>query len=255
MEVAFFQGQITKVTLPSTRVVEIRETNAGDDDLLSNISSIRDSSNVPKFLASIITMDHVLNRKPLVEDVLDYHLNDMWYLMLAQRIINRGSELVFKYKCQNPSCKDKPVKEYVENLKEIDGDLSSPTYTPTPDQIFKYPLGLDRERELRTTSGVLFKYEIMTGIHGKKRLDLSDNEQSRNSMLTLRNLKVKVGDEWQTVTNFSAYPSKVMSEVRADVMKNDREFMPIISGACECETPFAQTLWSMPDFFWPGEEI
>ena len=251
----FFSGQTTTVQLPSGRVVDIRETNGADDELLSNLADVKDSTNIVKFLTSIIVKDHTLDRAPQAGEVMNYHLNDKWYLMLKQRILNRGSQLVFNYKCQCDKCKDKPAVEYTEDLTPFDGDLSKVDYQPKDTQIMKYPLGLELVREFRTSSGHLLRYDIMTSIHEKKQLDLTDKEQTRNSILTLRNLKVKNGEEWTTVTNFAFLPSKIVSEVRGDVKKNDPEFMPLVSGECPAGIPFVLSLWGIPDFFWPGEEI
>lgn len=255
MDNLFFSGKTTNITLPSGRQVEIRETNAADDELISNIADIKESTNIIKYLASIIVTDVALGRKPTIEEVYNYHYNDQWYLILVQRIINRGVELTFTYKCPCPACKEKPSQSYTEDLSELDADLSKVDYAPTGNQIMKYPLGIKLEHEFRTSSGHLFKFHIMTGIHNKKRLDLTEGEQTRNSMLTLRNLKIKDGEEWKTVTSFSFLPSKVASELRAEVIRVDPEWHPIITGECPAKTPFAMSLWSMPDFFWPGEEI
>lgn len=254
-EVMFFTGQTTTVHLPSGRVVDIRETNGADDELLSNLYDVKDSMNIVKFLTSIIVLDHNLGRAPLASEVLNYHLNDKWYLMLKQRLINRGVELVFAYKCPCDKCKDKPKAEYTEDLAPLDGDLKNPSYKPSATQVMRYPLGIELHREFRTSSGHLFKYDIMTTVHEKRQLDLTDKEQTRNSIMTLRNLKVKNGEEWLTVTSFAPFSSKVVSEIRADIKKHDPEFMPLINGECPAEVPFTISLWGIPDFFWPGEEI
>jgi hypothetical protein len=120
----------------------------------------------------------------------------------------------------------------------------------------KYPLGLLLEDIFTTSSGKSYKYELMTGIHDSKRLDLSPMLQNKNTPLTVRNLKMMNGSEWQTVTHFGFMSSKEASEIRKRVFTNDPEFNPIVSGNCGyCGKPFSMLLFGMPDFFWPGETI
>lgn len=255
-EVLFFEGNKMDVFLPSSNKVTIRETNGGDDELLSNLYEIQKGSNTPQFLASIITFDQNLGRKPTVAEVLNYPKNDQWYLMLVQRIMNRGSDLVFPYKCQQPTCKDKPEMEFTEDLSLFDGRLGDENYKPGPYQIMKYPLGALSQHRFKTSSGHSYQFDIMTGVHEKKLLEVSDKSQNKNTMLTLRNLKMLQGQNWISVLSFSSIPSKIMSEIRREVALNDPEFNPIVTGECiNCGTPFAMSLWGMPDFFWPGERI
>lgn len=256
MDILHFEGTKLDVTLPSTRKITIRETNAADDEILSNMFEVQQATNIYNFLAAIIVMDHTLGRKPLASDVMNYHVNDQWYLMLVQRIMNRGKELTFDYKCPKPGCKDKTSTNLTEDLSLFDGDLSNPAYIPRDTQIMRYPNELQTLIEMQTSSGRKYSYEIMTGLHDKKRLEINERQQNKNTMLTLRNLKLFRNNEWQTVTSFAFMASKEASEIRAHVHKHDPEFTPIVTGECQhCGQPFMMSLWTMPDFFWPGETV
>jgi hypothetical protein len=255
-ESIFFQGRVSTFKLPSGNTVSIRETNGADDEILSNLYDIQQGSNMPLFLCSIITHDSALGRKPLVAEVLNYPKNDQWYLMLIQRIMNRGSELVFDYKCPHKTCKDKPTQSFTEDLSLLEGDLSDSKYRPGKNQIMKYPLGSSLQHEFKTSSGQLIRFDIMTGVHEKKLLEIGDKTQNKNTMLVVRNIQIYQNDEWVNITSFAQFPSKVLSEIRKEVARVDPEFNPVVSGECEyCSKPFASSLWGMADFFWPGETI
>jgi hypothetical protein len=255
-ELLFFEGKSLSCVLPSGNTVIIRETNGGDDEILSNLYDVQQGSNLPQFLTSIITTDGTLGRKPSVAEVLSYPKNDQWYLMLIQRIMNRGTELVFDWRCSQKTCKEKPAQSFTEDLSLLDGNMGDINYTPNKNQIMKYPLGALNQHQFKTSSGSLFRFDIMTGVHEKKLLEIGEKTQSKNTMLIIRNLQIYQNNDWVTLTSFSAFPSKIMTEIRKEVARVDPEFNPIVSGECShCGKPFALSLWGMPDFFWPGEMI
>src|SRR6188768_357975 len=100
-----FTGQPHEITLPSGRLVRIRETNGDDDEILSTLKDARQGDSVFNFLANIILEDNTKPGKPsTVVDLLDWPVSDRYYLLFKQRIINQGHLLEFDFICQTPDC-------------------------------------------------------------------------------------------------------------------------------------------------------
>lgn len=245
-----FIGKETKVTCPSGKVVSIRETNGEDDELLSSIADAQTGENVLKFLSNIITQDEDLKRKPLTSEVGEYLVNDKYYLLFKQRIINHGNEFQFEYKCQNSQC-GKSTK-YTEDLNELDGDLGDPEYKPNLISVFKYPNGDKKELEFTTSSGKKVKYALLTSLLEYKKLGQAEGNNNKNTPLYEREIKLWNNNEWQLITQFRMFSSREMDQIRANVVANDKQFDPISEFKCKhCNTPYAIAVMAIPAFYYP----
>lgn len=254
-----FLGQERKVTLPSTNVVTIRETNGDDDETLSQLTASQDGSNFINFLANIITHDENLGRKPLVADIMEYPIADKYYLMFKQRIINHGDILNFETKCQNPGCKDDQDNPRVfpveQELNEFDGDLSDPNYKPQDFQVRAYPKGTARVVEFKSSKNY-FRVKILDTIGERKSLSIPDAAVNRNLPLTLRELEIKTPNGWELVTTFGRFSSKEMKEIRVAVAELESTFEPVVRIQCPyCKTNNVFHLLQIPAFYFPEDGI
>lgn len=253
-DTVIFMGKETNITLPTGRVITIRETNGDDDELLSKVGDAQTGDNVYNFLASIITMDKSTGKKPLVEDIMGWPINDKYYVLFKQRIINQGPQLKFPHECSKTSCNH--IAEYEEDLDLLDKDLSAPN-TGGELGAKRYPNGNKLSIEFELTSGKKLKYKILTGILEKKQLDIAPDEVTKNTRLSIRELEIKgEGGEWKLVTHFGQFSSKEMNEIRNHVNYNDPAFDPITTFSCpKCSQKYVLPILSLPSFYFPEETI
>lgn len=247
-----FIGQTTDITLPSGRVVKIRETNGADDEILSSLNASVDGSNTYNFLASIIINDSILNRKPTVEDIKSWPINDKYGLLFKQRLFIHGQDLRFRAVCTEESCQTESV--YTEDLKQWDTDLSKDIEPVNSKAISPYPLRDKLEIEFSISSGKKFKYSILTGVLEKSALELKDSTQ--NSPLIVRNLAIENKGEWILLKHFGGISSKEMLQIRQNIKINDKQFDPIVYWNCSnpmCRKEYNTSLFRIGSFFYPEE--
>lgn len=253
-ESMIFTGEEHEVTLPSGKVVTIRESNGEDDAILSRVKNAMDDTHVYNYLASIITMDHSTKAKPVAADLLEWLVNDKNYLLFKQRIINLGPELELIHTCEDTDCKSK--NHYSEDLSEMDGDLGQKNYTPNEKQVYKYPSGEKRVIEFTSTKNHQFKFELLTGLIQRANADVPESKRDINQILTGRNLKVFENNKWLDLFDFRRFSSKEMNEIRKYVLDQDKPFEPMVSFECpKCQRPYQQNLFFIPVFFYPGVQI
>lgn len=249
-----FTGEEHTFTLPSGKVITIRESNGEDDGILSRMKSGSEGAHVYNYLASIIIEDHSTKTKPVASDIQEWLVNDKYYLLFKQRIVNLGQELIIAHTCENETCKKR--NEYTEDLSEMDGDLSQKDYKPNEKQIPKYIGGDSKTIEFTSSRKTRFQFELLTGALEQKDLDTPDDARDINNPLLSRNVKIFEQGKWLQIFDFRRFPSKEMNEVRNFILKNDRTFNPVVSFTCpKCRTPYQATLFNMPVFFFPGVEI
>ena len=87
----------------------------------------------------------------------------------------------------------------------------------------------------------------MTGESEKESIQV---EQTRNTPLIYRNLRLRVDDKYEKVLNFSLFSPRDMQEIRREIFAID----PIFQGNAEIENPnTGQTakyfIFGAPDFF------
>lgn len=253
-ESQIFTGEEHEVHLPSSKVVVIRESNGEDDGILSRVKDSSDNTNILNYLSSIIVEDRDIKKKPAPSDILEWLSNDKWYLLLKQRIINLGPDFVVINTCGNPKCKTKT--EYLEDLSEIDGDLSQKDYKAKGIQVYKYEFGDKKTLEYTTTRKNAFQFDLMTGIGERKLLDVPDNDRDLNQVLLARNIRFYLGGKWIPLFDFRRFPSKEMNELRGYVMKQDKMFEPRVTFDCpKCSLHQEAIIFNIPVFFYPGAEI
>lgn len=245
-----FKGKEESITLPTGNILLIRELNGEDEEIISSESLSENGDNIYQFLAGIIIKDKDLGRKPTPEDIKKYPINDKYYLLFKQRIINHGYDMQFSSICSTPSCNEQK-NDYDQNLKEFDGDLSDPKYIPENHKhIQKYPLGKTREVEFTLNSGKKLKYSILDGNLEYAALELKD--QTKNAPLKIRNLMIDNHGSWIKITNFKAFSVKEMGEIRGHVTKSDSQFDPIVNYSCpKCKRNYFKSLFALPTFFYP----
>jgi hypothetical protein len=247
-----FLGEETTFTLPSGNEIKARETNGDDDETLSNASAAGEGANIINFLASVVTHDKSLGRKPTVEDIVDWPLGDKYYAIYKIRIHNHGSELVFKEK----SSKGVEV-DFTQDLKEFDfftPDPTNPSKKPSGQEAKPYPKGMQREVEFSTSRGNLFKFKILNSVLESKQL-ASTADITKNTPLTLRELKRLNNGQWELVTYFGIFPSKEMSEIRSAVEKLDPVFDPTVFITFPDGEQRAISLLAIPTFYFPEAQI
>lgn len=251
--IPLFKGKSMDLLLPSGKLVTVRECNGDDDDIISDQTNSEDGTNIHAFLSSIIIKDHDINKKPSVGEIAEWLENDIYGLLLKQRIFNHGPELKFTNTCQTPSC-NKLESTYEENLKIFDADMGDHDFKPASDQLRRYPLGSTKEVEFTTSSGKKLKYSILTATLDKKSLDLT--RVTKNSALLMRELHIDTKGNWVKVTHFAMFSTHEMAEIRSHIKKNDLIFDPQVTFSCpKCKTPYSVSLWRISSFFYPGEEI
>ena len=250
-----FKGATTEITLPSSRVVKIRETNGEDDEILSSWNDAADGSNIDNFLSAIIINDSVLGGKPTPEDISKWPINDKYALLFKQRVFIYGHELKFKAKCTEEKCGQEYI--YTEDLSKWDNDLSKDSKKPISSiALRKYPMGLSPQVEFTIASGKKLRYSIVTGELEKKALELKD--MTKNSPLIIRGLEIENKGEWIPVTHFAGFSSKEMLEIRSNVKENDLQFDPMVNWNCNnplCKKEYSVPLFQIGTFFYPEEMI
>jgi hypothetical protein len=264
-----FEGVQHQIYCPDGRIVTMRETNGNDDEILSKLGDAGTGESVYRFLADIIEEDSELKRKPMARDIEEYPVNTKYFLLMAQRLINKGDTMeVNKHPCINTRCfEDKAgtrrtKNDFVINLREDhynEFDVSKKGYDPEADGKNKpklYPKGLDKSIEFVSSSGKKFKFDICTGVHEKEQLAESADAQSQNSKLRLRKLQIWNNDQWQLVTNFHWIRSKEMDEIRAYIDKYDTLFDPLVELTCpKCKMSDYSALLGMTAFYFPVPKI
>lgn len=240
------QGKTLKVTLPTGRVVTIRETNGDDDATLSNLGNASTGENVYNFLANIM----VDTPKVLAKEIKDWPINDKYVLLFKQRIFNQGHE--FKFKHTDPDDRKEEEKEYTEDLIGVDGDLGDPEFKPTPNQVFLYPKGNATHIEFSIPSGDKFRFRVLTGIMEEIALLTPQADVNNNSQLLIRELEYLNGANWERLFNFRNFSSKNMVFIRAAIRTLDRTFDPYVNFKNpNTGNPFSIPLMKMPTFYFP----
>lgn len=85
-------------------------------------------------------------------------------------------------------------------------------------------------------------------------LNLPANERTKNQELVARNLKLKVGDNYEPVKNFRMFSPKDMMDIRSAI----KGFDPIFQGTTQIEDPetgqkIMVPVMAVDNFFYPRE--
>jgi len=250
-EIPLYVGKKTKITLPSSKQITIRERNGDDDDIISDQQLGKDGTNIFAFVAAITEIDHDLNRKPTVAEIKQWPTNDVYAVLLKQYIANFGKDMKFTHLCQNEDCGHEA--KYSEDLSLVDGDMEDPNYKPKNSlALRKYPNGKTLEILFKTSSGKELKYKILNYELAKK--ELEEVGATKNSPLKFRELQIKNKDSWVDVKHFGMFSPKDMVEIRQNVRDNDPLFQPNVNFSCaKCQMPYSVVLWQLGAFYYPEE--
>lgn len=249
-------GKTTSFKIPSGLEVTIREQDGGDDDIISKVKDATDGSAINKFVSGI-TLNHSgtpNNGKPSANDVLKWKLRDKYYLMYKSRIFSLGSEILYTHECSNKECRKK--NKYEEDLSIYDNDFDKPSEDGFQYKVIPYVDGDKTQAEFSTQSGLQIRYKYLNGLAEKKLLGYNQDEISKNTELTIRDIEWFKDEKWQPLQNFKGVPARDMKDIRIHVNKNDSPFEAISECICPyCKTVDKISLLSLPDFFFPQETL
>lgn len=228
-----FGNQVT-FTLPSGKVVTIREQNGADDDVLSNPMHAKDMMNISNFISGIVVSSDITpNGKLSPEQVHRMPVLDKYCILINSRIFSLGETLEFSYKWGNGEEFD-----YEQNLNELIFDYAQePTQDmldSKPNAIPYYPMrGEVKDLEFSTKTGKRLMFDLLTSEGEAYVLGLPLDKQTKNQELVARNLRLQVGEKWEKVQNFAIFSVSEMRDIRSFIKGVD----PIYSGTVDIENP------------------
>lgn len=243
-------GQDTAVTVPSGKVWTIRETNGEDDAILSKLGDTLKGKNIYNFLSSII-----VSPVQTPAQVAEWFINDIYYLLFKQRIINQGAEFIFPH-VDPEDTKNRKV-EYTEDLNEIDADLSDVNYIGGDNKVSRYITPeLDHLEYESNISKSRYRIKRFTGLMEEREIDTPQTELTKNTILISREISELVNGQWLRLTSFRKVPSREMAELRAWVKKVDTKFNPMVYFTNKfTNNKFEVPLFSLPTFYYPEETM
>lgn len=256
MENEVIMGQQLTFTAPSGISYTIREQNGADDDILSNPQEARDLTNLSRFIASIVMSCSLKSGKLTVEDAKSLPVLDRYCILFKSRIFSLGADLDFEYDWgKENGGKVSYSQDLNDFLFEDYGDLpSAEEMEAKPYAIPFYSVESSKDIKIALKSGHEVIFDLMTGNSEAYILTLPLEKRTKNQELIARNLRVKVGDNWEKVTNFSNFSVKDMQEIRRTVAASDPTFM----GTTTIENPHTGekaeiSIIGVSSFFYPEE--
>lgn len=260
MEGKTLYGNTLTFKLPSGYEVTIREQNGEDDDILSNPVEAKSLMNISRFLSGIIVDTDYNDRHRLTpEEVQDMPSLDRYAIMMNSRIFSIGKELDFDYDWSMSEGKPDKKSYVVDLSKEFLFDYSKvpseEEMDEKPNAIPFYPSGKQqKDIHLVTSSGKELTFDLLNANGEAYVLNLPEAERTKNQELIARNLKLKVGDNYELVKNFKMFSVKDMMEIRKTV----KDYDPIFAGVTEITNPdtgksILIPVMSVDNFFYPRE--
>lgn len=249
-----YQGSKLKITLPSSKVLEIRENTGEDEGTLSSIKGAMDGSSITNYIKSITD---VMGDGITLEEIADMHVNDRHATLFHARLHSIGNMFTFEHTCQNEECKktfpwEEDLSEYVNGPNE-DRKPHEVEYI-TANMVPKYPMGLEKTHTFVLKSGRNLKFDLMTGNLLKQAADKNLTDTNINTKLLSRNLGLMHNSQFELSTHFRMYSSKDMSEIRKVVKEVDPEWNPVSKLNCpHCGFENHVEILSNPNFFFPTE--
>lgn len=259
-----YQGQTKEITLPSGRVIILRENNGDDEGILSQLKDTKDSNNIDKYISSVVVKDLSKDKLPEGEfkgvtfaEVKKWPLNDKHYVLFAARVLSLGYEFKFKYQCQNPDCRDCKAKKkhkYTEDLKPFEVPSGGFNSTRTEESLWPmpYPKGSLMEITHTLKTGKQIQFNILDGDLQKEGMDLPEEGINKNTPLMMRHLTLIHEGEKQRCYHLRMFSSKEMAEIRSVIDEIDPDWVPIVIIECPtCKNVVDLPLLGSPDFFYP----
>lgn len=249
------QGKTHRFMTPSGDYITIREQNGKDDDIISNSGKAQDGSSFNEFLSGIIIKSERLEGKPSPKDILDIPLRDKYTILLQSRIFSLGNIMEFQYNWGDDVIKE--LKNYEEDLSLFTWDYKLKYPTEGEEGYFDQRIppynGSENFFELELSSGKEVKVDFLNGHSEKYLLELDENNQTANSPLLARNIRLKQPEgKYMKVKSFHVFSARDMAEIRSGV----NSFDPEITLFSNFEHPTngmkeSLTITAIPDFFFP----
>ena len=251
-----FETRNFEFVTPSGHKVVIREQNGADDDILSNPVEASNLMNLSRFISSIVVKaDYYENGKLTVDQAHSLPVLDRYAILFNSRIFSLGETLDFDYDWKENGGK----ASYEQDLREFIFDYSK---APTEEELMAKPNAIPFypgekkivDFEITTRSGKTLLFDLLTAKGEAWAANLPLEKQTRNVGLMARNLRLKVGDKYEAVSNFSMFSVKDMVDIRTVVNTYD----PVFMGTTEIENPTTHekievSVVAMSGFFYPGE--
>lgn len=261
MEDQTIYGNKLTFKLPSGYEVTIREQNGEDDDILSNPVDAKTFMNLSKFIAGIVTdTDITATRLLTPDDVQKMPSLDRYAIMINSRIFSLGNILDFRYDWDGPADGQVRTVDYEVNLREE--FLFDYGVIPTmeemeakPNAIPFYPVPKQsKDITFNTRSGKELCFDLLSAEGEAYVMNLPLSERTKNQELIARNLKLKVGENYEPVKNFRLFSSQDMMDIRSTIKGMD----PIFAGTTQIEDPETKQKIMVPvmavdNFFYPRE--
>lgn len=219
-------------TLPTGKLVELREMTGVEEELLTNPRLLRSGAAVNQVLRNVtISLDG--NTDPSVTDMLDMLSGDRLFILIRARQISLGDDATVEVPCNNPQCGRKNTTTV--NLNEL--------------QVMSYPD--EREFTLTTTTGRVFVYGYLDG-HMEMRLAQMPQEDVNIGTGMLMRIRTMDGQAPSKKT-FASLTMKERNELRQDMLRVDGGIKTVIELVCaECGQTLSTRLEGNPSFFFPG---
>lgn len=245
-----FIGTKETITLPDSRVIEIRENNGDDESILSRFKDAMEGTSINNYLSSIITrgVEPAMD-KFTPKDILYWKINCKSLTLVKARILSLGDIFKFNFTCGNPKCNHTQIFE--EDLNPYVKDYSEDNKSG----IKPYPLGAETTHEFTIkSSGRKVKFDILDGVAEKASLDTPRDNLNKNHGLLIRNLHILHENNWERVFQFAMFSSKELVQLRAEVSRVDPEYDPTSIITCpKCNQTSIVSILGEPSFFYPTE--
>lgn len=248
-----YLNRIFSFVAPSGHSYSIREQNGEDDDILSNPLTSQNLMNLSMFMSSIIVDQNFYPGKKTItpEEVLDLPCNDRYSILINSRIHSIGNILEFTHDWGSNLGKvnyEVDLNDFVFNkpLSEVtDEELEK-----KPEAIPFYP---DYKKTIQFSIGEKeFEFDLITGRGEQYQIELPLEKRTANQKIKARNLRLKVNNTFEKVSNFRMFSVKEMAVIR----KTIAEYDPLFSGNTKIVHPSNPELvdyvnvLGIPGFFW-----
>lgn len=254
MEETYFLNRELTFVAPSGSEYTIREQNGEDDDILSNPSTSSNLMNISNFISAIVTSQNYFpNKKRLSpEDALKLPCNDRYAILINSRIHSIGNIVEFYHDWGGTLGKvfyEVDLNDLVFNKTFT--EVTEEELNAKPEAIPLYPSSKLTDIPF-SVGDKEFLFDALTGEGEQYQLSLPLDKRTANQKLIARNLRLKVGNNYEKVTNFKMFSVKEMGVIRKTVASND----PLFSGNTKITHPSNESLvdyvniLGLPNFFW-----
>jgi hypothetical protein len=255
-----------KITLPTGRVITIREMNGEDEVSLSQTTQLRTREHLNVFLSRITQeadpQDVDESGQPLKRytpnQVAQWPLADKYYAALAARIISLGPDLNFNVTFQGRD-ENRKGYDFTENLTKFYTTLDKyHELTPEelsaldPDAAKPYPKGRQMVHEHTLSSGKQIRWELLSSYGEKLLLQRPADELSKSDEILARKLEILREGKWFLLENLRQFTSRDLVEIRGFFEKYDLKFtMPLSVTSPKTGITESIPAITLEEFFFP----